>query len=229
MTDTSTRIWLTDLYRELPLAQLHGFDIKVDGFPPHEWLPDNIRLQQLDIFKPIPEDLLGQYDIVNVRLFMFVVQNDDPGPVLENLVRLLKPGGYLLWVEHNPTSARIESISPELKNDAWQIIQGLLNGPKALRKYSWVPILSQYFRSAGLSVVASQSYPQPPRLRMQFAHIQLLTGAEFSFNALDNSGPESTGPSHRKILNEAFQESKGGVAPVWTPVVVVGRKMLGIQ
>lgn len=64
---------------------------------------------------------------------------------------------------------------------------------------------------------------------MPFTHIQLLTGAEFSFNALDNSGPESTGPSHRKILNEAFRESKSGVAPVWTPVVVVERKILGTQ
>ena len=92
-------------------------------------------------------------------------------------------------------------------------------------KISWVPNLSQYFRSAGLSVVASCSYPQPPRLRMPFAHVQLLTGLEFSFNALDNSGPESTGPSHRRILDEAFQETKSGAAPVWTPVVIVGRKV----
>ena len=176
-TDTLTRIWLTDLAKELPRAHLHGFDNVVDGFPPREWLPENVRLEQLDIFQPIPKTLLGQYDIVHVRLFMLVIRNDDPGPVLENLVRLLsmypldrsplstkercsvvaaselaprytacdalkrsltttiEPGGHLLWVEHNPTDARIESISPNLKSDAWQVIQGLSDGPRALRKY----------------------------------------------------------------------------------------------
>ena len=61
----------------------------MDGFPPRQWLPENVILQQLDIFEPIPETLIGQYDIVHVRLFMLVIQNHDPGPMLENLVRLL--------------------------------------------------------------------------------------------------------------------------------------------
>ena len=59
---------------------------------------------------------------------------------------------------------------------------------------------------------------------MAFAHVQLLANVEISFNVLDNSGPESTGPSHRKLVDEAYQESKSGVAPVWTPIAIVGRK-----
>ena len=89
LSDASTRIWLTDVNKELPLAQLHGFDKTVDDFPPRQWLPENVILQQLDIFEPIPELLHGQYDIVHVRLFMLVIHNDDPGSMLENLVRLL--------------------------------------------------------------------------------------------------------------------------------------------
>ena len=89
LTDVSASVWLTDVYKELPLAQLHGFDKTTDGFPPREWLPGNICLKHLDIFQPIPESLVGQYDMVYIRLFMFVVQNDDPGPMLENIVRLL--------------------------------------------------------------------------------------------------------------------------------------------
>ena len=59
---------------------------------------------------------------------------------------------------------------------------------------------------------------------MAFAHVQLLANIEISFNVLNNSGPESTGPSHRKLVDEAYQESKSGVAPVWTPITIVGRK-----
>ena len=73
----------------MPLAQLHGFDKTVDDFPPRQWLPENVLLQQLDIFEPIPKTLIGQCDIVHVRLFMLVIQNDDPRPMLGYLVRLL--------------------------------------------------------------------------------------------------------------------------------------------
>lgn len=43
----------------------------------------------LDIHKPIPEELKGKYDIVNVRLFLTVVRNDDPLPILQNLMDML--------------------------------------------------------------------------------------------------------------------------------------------
>ena len=46
-------------------------------------------LPRPDISEPIPETLAVQYDIVHVRLFMLVIQNVDPGPILENLVGLL--------------------------------------------------------------------------------------------------------------------------------------------
>ena len=119
---------------------------------------------------------------------MLVIQIDDSGPILENLVRLLsmfianpcpcateellntvaagkfvrnhtacdeliylltttsEPGGYLMWVECNPTNTRIESVSPELKSDAWHVIRGLSDGPRALRKFGFgIPFLATHF------------------------------------------------------------------------------------
>ena len=72
--------------------------------------------------------------------------------------------------------------------------------------------------------MASCSYPQPPRLQTVFAHIQLHANVEIRFNVLDNGRPESTGPSHCKLVDEAYHESKSGVAPVWTPIAIVARK-----
>ena len=43
----------------------------------------------LDIHQPIPEELKGKYDIVNVRLFLTVVRKDDPLPILQNLMDML--------------------------------------------------------------------------------------------------------------------------------------------
>ena len=39
---------------------------------------------------------------------------------------------------------------------------------------------------------------------MAFAHVQFLANVEISFNVLESSGPESTGPSHRKLVDEAY-------------------------
>lgn len=59
---------------------------------------------------------------------------------------MTEPGGCLLWVEHNPTDSRIELNSPGLKSDAWQIIQGLSDGPRALRKFRFgIPLLECIF------------------------------------------------------------------------------------
>ena len=60
----------------------------MDQYPPKEWLPCNVSLQNLDICEGIPEELLGKYDVVHVRHFLLVVK-DDPLILLKNLVALL--------------------------------------------------------------------------------------------------------------------------------------------
>ena len=82
-------IWLVDVNRQLPSVHLDGFDNSVDQFPSQEWLPDNISLHRLDVLEPIPETLKGKYDLVHVRLFLAVVQDDDPTPILRNLMDML--------------------------------------------------------------------------------------------------------------------------------------------
>lgn len=81
--------WLVDVARENPMTHVHGFDISTAQFPHPGWLCKNVQLSTLDILKPLPKDLHGQYDIVHVGLVVLVVQNDNPLPLLENLLALL--------------------------------------------------------------------------------------------------------------------------------------------
>ena len=69
--------------------QCDGYDISAEQFPVSGWLPKNVTLDCIDILKPIPGHLRGQYDIVHVGLVVLVVENDNPKPVLENLRSLL--------------------------------------------------------------------------------------------------------------------------------------------
>ena len=43
--------------------KLNGFDIMDEQYPPAEWYGKNVRLEKLDIFKPVPEELMGRYDV----------------------------------------------------------------------------------------------------------------------------------------------------------------------
>ena len=45
--------------------------------------------------------MLGQYDVVHRRLIFTVMRDEDARPLIRNLTRLLKPGGWLQWDELN--------------------------------------------------------------------------------------------------------------------------------
>ncbi|THD00355.1 hypothetical protein EYZ11_000248 [Aspergillus tanneri] len=100
---TGTGIWITDISREYPAAQIDGFDISFDQCPHPQSLPHNTSLRSVDIYQPLPEDLYGVYDIIHLRLFLVVIRNDDPVPVLSNLVKMLSGCSLVLVDDNDPT------------------------------------------------------------------------------------------------------------------------------
>ena len=97
--DSYNSAWLLDLAKDLPSSfQLDGFDISACGFPQTEWLPRNVSLQALDASKEPPEHLLGKYDIVHLRLFLIVVDGNDPKPFLNHCVKLLSMYGMFFAI-----------------------------------------------------------------------------------------------------------------------------------
>ena len=87
---SNSRIWLFDLAKSLPPStQLEGYDVSSAGFPPEDWLPDNIHLGVWNIFEEPPEFLVGRFDLVHIRLFLVVIDDNDPSPVLRNCLKIL--------------------------------------------------------------------------------------------------------------------------------------------
>jgi hypothetical protein len=70
-------------------VQLDGLDVSFDAAPPPETLPANISLRLWNVKEDIPEDLEGVYDVVHIRNFAFVLQDDEVAVVLDRLARLL--------------------------------------------------------------------------------------------------------------------------------------------
>ena len=85
-----TGIWLLDVARTLPAsAKLDGYDISSEQFPAKEWLPKNVTLKTLNALDSVPDTLRGKYDIVHISLFVMLVRNENPGPILNNLILML--------------------------------------------------------------------------------------------------------------------------------------------
>lgn len=69
-------------------AQLVGLEYDTSQSPPDQWLPPTVTIREWDVFTEVPEDLVEVFDMVNLRLFSFVIE-DSPAPVLRNLMKML--------------------------------------------------------------------------------------------------------------------------------------------
>ncbi|KAI9372871.1 hypothetical protein BJX61DRAFT_533632 [Aspergillus egyptiacus] len=101
---TGTGIWLWDAQTVLDKIDstcerhFHGFDISAAQFPPTR-PGERIKFSVHDLFKPFPAEHLNRYDLVHIRLLVTAFAESEFQKAVANLLTILKPGGYLQWVE----------------------------------------------------------------------------------------------------------------------------------
>ncbi|KAK4180950.1 S-adenosyl-L-methionine-dependent methyltransferase [Triangularia setosa] len=97
---TGTGIWLLDIARSLPpTCQLTGFDVTSSAFLPPQVRPPNVTFKLQDMFLPFPDSEKGTYDLVAVRFVSSATPRAEWARAIENLMTLLKPGGWLQWID----------------------------------------------------------------------------------------------------------------------------------
>ncbi|KAJ8059161.1 hypothetical protein OCU04_012135 [Sclerotinia nivalis] len=157
-----TGIWLIDLAKELKesntCVQLGGFDISAAQYPPSTLLPSNVKLDILDIFESITEELIGQYDVIHISLLCLVIRDGDPRSVLDNLLTLLKPGGYIQWKENDFSAIYCTSTSPDIStNDLNNLRKWVYEVPlKRFPNFQWIRQLSSIFQERGITILEDQ-------------------------------------------------------------------------
>jgi hypothetical protein len=78
-----------------PSVQLDGFDVSFQAAPPQEWLPENVKLRYYNLKKDVPEDLVGQYDVVHLRHLSLVLSDDEIALAVRNVSKLLSTSRLL--------------------------------------------------------------------------------------------------------------------------------------
>ncbi|TGJ84544.1 hypothetical protein E0Z10_g4250 [Xylaria hypoxylon] len=231
---TGTAIWLKDLAETLPAsAELVGLDFDVSKFPEPEALPSNIRLGFVDAYEPFPEEFQNRFDVVHLRHFILATKRDHGVPLVQNLLSLLRPGGWLVWVEAGATLASAEPPSEAL----FQMQRIYYNFVKAANlEIDATLARASYMRQAGLLDCDDRSYncgsvlfgPQASDWLAKEHDEFILTFAQILKGILIKGGVEGmrTQKDFDELLSK-LREDISGTRRLHMPVVrASGRKSL---
>ena len=165
-------MWLIDVSRELPESQLDGRDYNLRQAPHQKWLPSNVNMRHWHLFEDVPDDLVGKYDYVHTRLLVLVVESKNPRPIIRNLRKLLKPGGYLQWDELNTVNMSVEKVDPNLQTPA---LDQLREWSWADGRHDWTVRLPEFCTEEGFQDAKADFFGDPPELARAFNEQHLLT------------------------------------------------------
>lgn len=215
-------IWLIDVSRQLPHVQLDGLDYDLDQAPHVHWLPSNVKFIHLNILEDIPDDLVGKYDFVHTRLLVLVVESKNPRPIIQNLRKLLKPGGYLQWDELDTVNMSIMKADPNLQAPALEQVR---DWSWADGRHDWTVRLPQFLTDEGFCNATIDFFGDSPDLRRAFTDQHLLTIEEFA-EGLSKLGKPEAASKYFNIIEKAHEESINGNVICVPRIICTARKPL---
>lgn len=225
---TGTGIILTELAKSHPeTCQFDGFDITDVQFPPE--LPQNVKLHVADAKQTFPSEYHGKFDVVIIRYLNVGLKPDDWTIITRNVSALLKPSGWLQWIEGDFTQTRFwPRLDPLLvSNGAVEEAYDLI-GP-ALNSMNYFALgLAPIFRSIGLKNVSREvtSSDRLPETRSMYAYLTIGPVTSFLLLTQKLAGEGGKSPEYcwnlrDKIIEEA---DAGSIYPRYDIHVFLGQK-----
>ncbi|KAL1986735.1 hypothetical protein VTN96DRAFT_5600 [Rasamsonia emersonii] len=230
---TGTGIWLKHvselLTKEAPSDRsryYQGFDISPAQFPANA---GDIHFSVQDVLEPFPPEHMNRYDLVHVRFLAGAIRQADYKAVVANLVALLKPGGYIQWVDFE-----LDALSQSKKDEYprfSEIAKQILDFGVRLGLSSSTPaVVYEASKEAGLVDVTRHecSTLAQPQLHERAQRWMLRAFRAFVPQMLLRSGKVANEETALRETDELLKEIEGcfaaGVVPDARIGIVVGRK-----
>ena len=207
-----------------------GLDISSAQFP--ESHSTNISFAVLNILESVPERFRATFDLVHIRLIFLGLKREDWAVAAQNLLQLLKPGGFVQWEEGDLDIAQVLQSQPSAPTSASKKLADLaisLNQPYG--RFSDEPRrLVSILQSAGFSEVDEDIFSSDRVSGTREAFSQAILGACEGMLTMtlvrDREQAQESRKVHRKLREDADKECEGGKAYFRTDLhVVVGRRV----
>ncbi|KAF7587095.1 hypothetical protein BBP40_007734 [Aspergillus hancockii] len=216
-----TSLWLADVARELPQAELDGLDVCLTQATNQHWLPSNITLHEWNILnKTVPSELVGKYDLVHVRSLALALAGKDPKTVIRNLYQLVRPGGYLQWEESDYKSMCVKKIDQAVETPA---LEELVKLHYSEGRHDWTLGISQLLSEEGFQHTQEEHFDDKHELVRAFHYHHLLRMDEFGL-AIIRMGKPDVAARLFKLVHDAAEEHGRGASLSIPRLVVVANK-----
>ena len=225
---------------------LEGLDIALHQAPSQHLLPDNVHFRYLDMQEEIPTEFVGRYDLVHARFLLGLVKNNDPIPLLQNLMKLLsksqhlsqpiherskpnqtnltEPNGYLQWNEVDWGSdiyIGLEETNTSLEASGLHKLRQ--SGKAFLGPVDWPQRMPEITESQGLQdVVVEKRTKEDYSRRYASFWTEAIVAA-----GIDTVSKIPEGEMRDRVaglVDEAAEDARKGIAWCGDHFVVVGRK-----
>ena len=211
-----------------------GFDISSAQFPPLKAFPTNTGFKELDVYGPIPDEYCGKFDLVQIRLIIAGVRESGPVPILENLLKLLKPGGYLIWIDACMDHIFRAQVPINVDTDPTTVVvTGQVPGLSSITRWRdyWVPEMDKFLIENGVEDVnrLDPHYPMTANWVRAWGYmLRLVLEMHGRYLAEGAKAGDKDKEARMKALEEVFkkfdEEAKEGWYTWFNPVICTGRK-----
>jgi hypothetical protein len=171
------------------------------------------------MFSDPPEQFVGIYDVVHVRLAILVVEtNEALFQSLKNLAKLLKPGGYLQWDELDVTNTVIFPENDKtVKVDSIKRMDAMMRASPGSK---WIPMLPEMMTSSGFD--SATYYQIPPRIELMKFHTDttLLVFVELANSTEDSEKKKA----YWEVVESVHEECRNGASHATSKIIFVARK-----
>ncbi|KAI1351334.1 S-adenosyl-L-methionine-dependent methyltransferase [Xylaria sp. FL0043] len=210
-----------------PNAILDGYDISASMYP--QSVPETINLKVLDMKQPVPEEFHGVYNLVHARMLVAAVLPTEWTAIVRNLTKLLKPGGWLQWVECDFISSKflrggaLEASPTDTVvalSDKWR------DEMRDRFQCGWSTLAGD-MRAAGLDSVDSDcvSSDRLPETRKKIGE-NAMTSIFSWLRALASKGVGMTDEELDLAQKRASEEIEAGAYVRYEVYIVTGKKIL---
>lgn len=162
----------------------------------------------------------AKYDIVHLRLFFAIVKDAEPARrVVEQLAKLLKPGGWVQWDELDVGGSfvlRVEGWEAPVMEETVEVLGGF---------GEWVGQIPELMEECGFVDDRVERFEERNELARAFLDNHLAKDEEVAVGRIASGDEDREGTRLLENVSAMVEESRRGVV-ICTPLVVFTARMM---